>query len=133
MDIITYAAAKSYTDGAIERIDFKPINYSLDECMVGTWIDGKPLYEKTIIFYYDSPEWQSWEYYHGIPNIELVISCQGLLTHIENNVLVSDFVPCPGNAKIWATPQYIGFAQVGDLSGKTFIFTLVYTKTTDYS
>lgn len=36
------------TDSALTTIEVSPTHYSTDEQVVGTWIDGKPLYQKTI-------------------------------------------------------------------------------------
>ena len=53
MDLETYALAKKYTDahggdGALAH------HYSKEEHVIGTWIDGKPLYEKTITGTFDN-------------------------------------------------------------------------------
>lgn len=37
------------TDSAATTIEQKPTHYSTDEQVVGTWIDGKPLYQKTFV------------------------------------------------------------------------------------
>lgn len=39
-------------DGYVEGQKFAPVIYSTEERQIGTWIDGKPLYQKTI--YYDN-------------------------------------------------------------------------------
>lgn len=44
-DAMTYTLCKKYTDKAVESS--KVHTYSTDEQIVGTWIDGKPIYEKT--------------------------------------------------------------------------------------
>lgn len=38
-------------DGTVtwKLVDYAGIDYSLDEKKIGTWIDGKPLYQKTIV------------------------------------------------------------------------------------
>ena len=46
--------------GIDEGDKFAPIIYSLDEREVGTWIDGKPLYQKTIVHDTALP-FQQWE------------------------------------------------------------------------
>lgn len=42
------------TDSASTTIEQKPTHYSTDEQVVGTWIDGKPIYQKT--FTYTGPD-----------------------------------------------------------------------------
>lgn len=36
--------------GIVEEQQFAPVIYSLEERQIGTWIDGKPLYQKTFMF-----------------------------------------------------------------------------------
>lgn len=63
-----------------------PINYSTDEKVVGTWVDGKPLYQKTVELGWNN----SWvgtrvQVSHNISNIDTVISCVPHL-YINNNL-----------------------------------------------
>jgi len=44
---ITYIYVKT-TDSAVTTVEQKPTHYSIDEQVIGTWIDGKPVYQKTI-------------------------------------------------------------------------------------
>lgn len=50
-----------------------PIHYSLNEQVIGTWIDGKPLYQKVVEFTItNSNTWT--DYNHGISGIEKCVS-----------------------------------------------------------
>ena len=54
-------------------------NYSTDEQVVGTWVDGKPIYQKTIFFnpvmYVSSTVWSATN--EDVSNIENIISGEG--------------------------------------------------------
>ena len=54
-------------------------NYSTDEQVVGTWVDGKPIYQKTIFFnpvmYVSSTAWSATT--EDVSNIENIISGEG--------------------------------------------------------
>ncbi len=75
-DLSDYAT-KSYVNDAIAAIPDPVHNYSTNETVVGTWIDGKPIYEKTITIgsLSKSNSWQSFT--HDIVNLKRVITCHG--------------------------------------------------------
>lgn len=54
-------------------------NYSTDEQVIGTWIDGKPIYQKTIFFnpvmYVSSTAWSATN--EDVSNVENIISGEG--------------------------------------------------------
>lgn len=54
-------------------------NYSTDEQVVGTWVDGKPIYQKTIFFnpvmYVSSTAWSATN--EDVSNVENIISGEG--------------------------------------------------------
>lgn len=52
-------------------------NYSTDEQVVGTWIDGKPLYEKTIAIEKNTLSSGEHTYNHGIANVDLIFAENG--------------------------------------------------------
>lgn len=114
-------------------------NYSTSEQRVGSWIDGKPLYQKTVSFPADSSQRLSINL--GVQNVEHIF-------------LVPD--GCFGNAGTWTIPYVIGtdynnniggyFDNLGAGNTATFEFrvgqgsapynnggyiTVRYTKTTD--
>ena len=51
------------------------VHYSTDEQVIGTWINGKPLYQKTIFIHNESTVTsQSYSYDNDIPNCDMVIT-----------------------------------------------------------
>ena len=112
-------------------------DYSETEKIVGTWIDGKPLYQKTI----DCgvmPNSTTKTVAHNISNIESIVSLTGVA---KNNDNVSGFIPLPltmvGSSTTYqiymkATYTDIVFKSDSNMSefSKSYV-TLQYTKTTD--
>lgn len=65
------------------------VHYSTDEHVVGTWIDGKTLYEKTISFTVPS---NSYDYFDtNITNYGTCISYEGVIVTEDNSVLNVNF------------------------------------------
>ena len=104
--------------------------YSTDEQIIATWIDGKPIYQKTIIV--DNPTNTSdAPYAHGISNFKHLIysnvgytSSEGI-EYAEPIHVTNDF---SRNSYVDSTNIYI------TAKGKTYTqlrVTLQYTKTTD--
>lgn len=115
--------------------------YSTDEQVIGTWIDGKTIYKKTVIY-----------------TNTAIIGEKGKITEIYINHNISDFkqlcdlkcvtsdnyVPIPsigsnngtnidyGTRVISVGSKQIGLRIINDTWGpRTWYFTLKYTKTTD--
>jgi len=107
-------------------VNDKKFNYSTEEQVVGTWIDGKPLYQKSISM-------SSWTVGHGISNLGDVISCIGVINSGNMRFLipyVSDNVS--GYRMTFVVDDTNIDIQHG--SGWTFstvVATIQYTKTTD--
>ena len=109
-------------------------NYSLDEQVVGTWIDGKPLYQKTVNFNMPSSS-----------NPAEVVDLSAL--NIDHWEFVSGTVTTSNGAKysltyIYDSSEYIGFwvrsnkyltvrATHSDFYNMSGVITFKYTKTTD--
>lgn len=100
--------------------------YSTTEQVVGTWIDGKPIYEKVVenLNYTASASWQNTGI--TIPNLDIVISCK--FAQVQNSKLLSfvDYFICQNdgsdNVRAWST------------SSNTYTYQMAiiqYTKTTD--
>ena len=70
-------ASLSYIAGSISSVH----NYSNDERIVGTWVDGRPVYEKTVY----NAGGRSGDFFlpHGITDLDRVISCQS--SYYDNN------------------------------------------------
>ena len=110
-------------------------HYSTTEHVIGTWIDGKPLYEKTVNIgaLVNSNNWQRIS--HGINNIDKIIDVRAI-AHIDDSTM--DFLPIP-NYRVTSSYgvtfgvnetqiSYINNWVTGD--SYTYV-TLQYTKTTD--
>lgn len=108
-------------------------NYSTEEKIIGTWVDGKPIYEKTLIFNNQYLASGFTDLAHGIDNIDIYIDLKGsyknldnsnslLLSHLNTNGLnlsigawcenkteirISTGSSMAGNYNIYLTIQYI--------------------------
>ena len=125
----------SNVSDAIDSIKYNKTsdNYSTEEKVVGTWIDGKPLYQKTIEFN-KSDSSNSWVTITSLGSNVNVKNIFGSYINIENGRIwmLSDFNEQNGIV--------INFPNEGDISlrnsnGKTFKgnVTIQYTKTNDNS
>lgn len=111
-------------------------NYSTEEQIVGTWVDGKPIYEKTLIFENQYLANGFTDLAHGISDIDIYIDLKGnyknlensnllLLSHLNVNSLgVSIGAWCDNTTKI-------RILAGSDMAGNYNIYlTVQYTKTT---
>lgn len=127
-------ATKQYVDDAIAALPPSGAVYSLDEHQIGTWIDQKPLYEKTIYvgtLAYGSA-WTS--YAHNISNIKAVVSCVGVFKNTSDNVYYNIPVMRPSSKlSICVGADTTNIKYMNDwLSTATNCYvTIRYTKTTD--
>lgn len=108
-------------------------NYSLEEQKVGTWIDGKPLYQKTFKF----------ESVSGINNFAIDISnpdtifiAEGYAINGSNNIRPLIFpyfnsLDEVNTAFITSAKNEIAFRLGVNVTLLTAIVTIRYTKTTD--
>lgn len=114
------------------------INYSTDEHIVGTWINGKPIYEKT----FDIgvlPGNQTVQYPHGIENLEWVVRTYGIAGPAEGATDEPEWWNLPKEAKgsqYWVSVNtYLTYIKVqtswAAANTKRGYITLQYTKTTD--
>lgn len=113
----------------------KSENYSTTERIIGTWIDGKPLYEKTINTG-ALPNNATNNVNHGISNLKRVIGVSGYAYRSSGDI-VNIPLPYVGNNSNLNTVVYVGLSHIGivtfsDRSAFTESYvTLRYTKTTD--
>lgn len=64
------------------------IDYSTEEQIVGTWIDGKPLYQKTIVTTLISSNTGNYvTFNHGISNIDAITDADGFLANPNTGAL----------------------------------------------
>lgn len=106
--------------------------YSTSERIIGTWIDGKPVYEKTI-HYGTLPNTTGKNVAHGISNISKIVSIQGWAS---NGTI---FMPLPTNSPLGITYSVALSADGTNISTNTGMdrtawdayVILRYTKTTN--
>lgn len=106
--------------------------YSTEEQRIGTWIDGKPLYRKTIISNFELPfvtQVTSYNIDHNISNIDKVVHVEMTdgLKHIPN------LSKAGGTTTIdYVSSTTIEIRYINDSwSSRDWYITLEYTKTTD--
>lgn len=141
--IITIQYTKS-TDSATTTIETKPTHYSTDEQMVGTWIDGKPLYQRTVIYpnSITVSTTQTWTKITDITdwNIDRMIDISGTIQWAEMTVHVPFIVNISGSPDItfdFFLNNYkteLGarhYRNSGSTIASDICVTVQYTKTTD--
>lgn len=111
------------------------INYSADEKIVGTWIDGKTLYQKTITLG-ALPKAGQKTVPHGIADLEFVVKISGSSAGIDGGVMC--FIPIPQvthieayNINIYITDTAV-VIHTGSYDRSVYTesyVTLTYTKT----
>ena len=110
--------------------EMNKINYSLEEQVIGTWINGKPLYRKTIPFTTGTSYAQWQQYAHGIPNVDhIMVTSSTYLWDGNQNVSLPDL-----HTQFGANSNYIKYVIETKESGygnKLIWVTVEYTKTTD--
>lgn len=109
-------------------------NYSTDEQVVGTWIDGKPLYQKTIETQSPSELNTMVNICSAPTNMDKLISLDGYL-YLSNSVFpVNVYVNSTNMIACWIRDQKqsVGMRIGSDaFISVPVIVTLLYTKTTD--
>lgn len=121
------------------------VNYSTEEQIIGTWIDGKPIYQKTIdCGAGPTGNNTAKSVAHNIANIDKVISYDGISFYSDGetfikipDVMNSDTNGTLGNltiqVRVTINKTNISLVSAGDRSSvfaKIYI-TVQYTKTTD--
>lgn len=107
--------------------------YSTEETMVGTWIDGKPIYRK-VINIGNLPNNATKTIVHGIANINNIVKCHGMSTTNSNLNFPLPFVHLENLDScimIWANDVNVYIRTGIDRSALTGYIALEYTKTTD--
>ena len=107
-------------------------NYSLDEQVVGTWVNGKPLYQKTIIISGCSPNtWNTTA--HNIANVDDVVEETAMVRCTNGTIYCIGFRTTEVCGMIQATATnvgcYLGTHTV--YNNAVVTITIKYTKTTD--
>jgi hypothetical protein len=106
--------------------------YSTEEIRIGSWIDGKPLYRKTVIFG-SLPNASSKYIKHNISNIDFIASIKGVTTQSNGAAqpLPYSSSTLEKNVQLYADKTIIEITTGRDDSSKNAYITLKYTKTTD--
>ena len=112
------------------------VHYSTSEQVIGTWIDGKPLYQTTVHIGNLTFDTNWHNVAHGITNIDKVISCEGILFGVDG-----EFYPLPNYRSntnqgiVWGiqglSSEYVSYINNWYNSTNDAYATLRYTKTTD--
>lgn len=114
------------------------VNYSLNEQVIGTWIDGKPLYQKTVNFGAMPALGSSKTVNHGISDINEVVSA--MFTVKRSGSIQYRTLPNVARSSTQAqTLWYMNTTEIGVISGSSAdvtsdfsgYVTIQYTKTTD--
>ena len=121
-------------------------NYSTDEQVVGTWIDGKPIYQKTITGTFPSTASTSIFGVGAIiaTNINEIVDYKGKATYLGSageKSLTQTFpvltIGLDQSTKIWGYTdtsdnlKLYGVNSNQSFANRPFVFTIQYTKTTD--
>ena len=119
---------------AINSIELSKVstNYSTEEKVVGTWVDGKPLYQKTV-YISAFPNSADLNVAHGIQNLDKVINISGYAYNGSNQFLTIPRVTGSNNLNIDVDVlgANIRISVGSNLSHFSGHITLQYTKTTD--
>lgn len=106
--------------------------YSYEERLVGTWVDEKPLYEKTLDFG-NLPNATSKEVPHGIENVDVIWVHDGYVTNASDSFCLS-YVNISSISSAWYITANSRVAMITtgvDRRSYAATVTLRYTKTTD--
>lgn len=109
--------------------------HSLDERIIGQWIDGKPLYQKTIEFG-ALPNNAIKSVAHNISGMDKIIDIKGLTIHPTNHYYIPlndvSTTSQSNQIRVWADSTNVNIitGMNGTNYSQTYI-TLRYTKTTD--
>lgn len=108
-------------------------DYSTDEKIIGTWVDGKPIYQKTV----DCgalPNNTTKSVAHGISNIDAIIEIRGSAYNDNHNGFSIPLADNNNNYSVFVDKDgdYIRIGTAADRSSLNHSYvTLQYTKTTD--
>jgi hypothetical protein len=125
----TYTAGNNITidNGVISASGGSGLNYSTDEQMVGTWINGKPIYQKTFNVNISlTSGWTETNLY--IPNLDAVIKCE-VVRNKETGT--SAFGAISVNIDIDRETKRIDIFNLRTISLDVTSITIWYTKSTD--
>lgn len=109
-------------------------NYSTSEKIIGKWIDGKPLYQKTV-YCNKLPNNTSKEVAHNILNMDFAVNVSGFCISSDGNTSISfpNANPISGTylTTCYASRTSIILGTNWNGSDRNCYVTIQYTKTTD--
>lgn len=105
----------------------QPSLYSEEERVIGCWIDGKPLYQKTI----QSTIENNVNTTHGIQNIDHIVDIKSIVHHTNGEIIPDGYYNNQYYFSICASSAYISFRNCSGFEGFPVCITIQYTKTTD--
>ena len=128
VDVVQYGNMHAVTSNAVADV----ISYSTDEVKTGgKWIDGKPIYRKTIDCG-SLPNTASKTVSHNITNLDFVISCYGFAKYdVYRITLPNAGVTTESSIEVYADDTNIIILAGNNRSIYSGYITLEYTKTTD--
>lgn len=115
----------------LENTDNK-FNFSTTEKVVGTWINGKPLYQKTLTGTISSVSSGN-NINHEISNLETVVKVEGMAVYATSLFVPINFY----NTESLRTYAFVSTTAIAlwvkdnNFLNKPFYITIQYTKTTD--
>lgn len=115
------------TSGAVKKYIDDRHNYSTEEIVIGTWIDGKPLYRK-VVNYGQLPNNENKGILHNIP-VDTPVSCKGIV-YRTSGTINSWTIPTE-NIATDLDKNYVYVSTTSDRSSLTCDLIIEYTKTTD--
>lgn len=108
------------------------VDYSTDEQVIGTWIDGKPLYRKVITDTIENCYLTQTIQLSGVPNDIVMIKAEGSVRYVNGNLdatyLLNDYSEYPNEGDAYTFRINFGTVSVESL---TYRIIIEYTKTTD--
>lgn len=131
----TYTESDTDTYGC-NYINFATNSYSTEEKKVGIWINGKPIYKKTVSLN-ELGAGSRYTYYHNISNFENIIKYEGMAIRNDslnqsipavyfNDYAIYGYDFCSSYFR-----YFIGAGFTGGYALNAIYITLYYTKTTD--
>ena len=119
---------------AINSIELSKVstNYSTEERVVGTWIDGKPLYQKTLSYALDGVNgWHA--YNHNVSNVETIFVKDANVCRSTSEIYECYDSGSNGSGSTYgyASRTSVSMFTKDFNSSYSAIITIQYTKTTD--
>jgi hypothetical protein len=129
-NIVLYAEDEEVVE--LPNANSNKINYSLEEQVIGTWLDGKPLYQKTV-YVEGLPNSSIVNYEHNIENVDLIYTINSFAVYEDGSTGALPMVNTIANYMVglWINKTSIEMATSADRSGLSAYITVQYTKTTD--